>query len=238
VCEVESRIYLLAENRLFRDALTRILNKKGQIRVVGAGPLNAESEARVSELGPDILLSDSAALVNSEPRIIPALRTKLPGLRIIMIGMSCDRETLLYAIRGGAQGYVLKDASAAEVASAVRAVINGEAVCPTSMLPVPFDLVAQSQAPHPSAHIQRELGLSRREQQLIYMISEGLTNKEIASALGLSQQTVKNHVHRMLRKVGAGDRLSIVERWHEVRHSAPGVYRPSSPASNRARLGE
>jgi DNA-binding NarL/FixJ family response regulator len=65
--------------------------------------------------------------------------------------------------------------------------------------------------------VQRQLGLSRREQQVIHMISEGLTNKEIASRLGLSQQTVKNHIHRMSRKVGASDRLAIVERWHELR---------------------
>jgi DNA-binding NarL/FixJ family response regulator len=67
--------------------------------------------------------------------------------------------------------------------------------------------------------VKRELGLSRREQQLTQMIGEGLTNKEIASQLNLSEQTIKNHVHRMLRKVGAKDRLMIVERWREVRRA-------------------
>ena len=218
VYEVKLQLYLLAENRLFREALTRILNKKGDIRILEAASLNADSEVRIAELKPDILLADRNVLESSATNIVPNLRRVLPQLRMIMIGMDSDREMFLHAVREGAQGYVLKDASAAEVAAAVRAVINHESVCPSSMISILFDSVAQSQAAFPTARVQRQLGLSRREQQLIHMISEGLTNKEIAARLGLSQQTVKNHVHRMLRKVGANNRLTIVERWHEIRH--------------------
>jgi DNA-binding NarL/FixJ family response regulator len=218
VYEVKFQVYLLAENRLFREALSRILNKKGDIRILEAASLNVDSEARVAELKPDILLADGSVFVSSAIEIVSNLRRVLPHLRIIMIGMDSDREMFLHAVREGAQGYVLKDASASEVAAAVRAVINHESVCPPSMVSILFDSVVQSHAAFPTARVQRQLGLSRREQQLIHMISEGLTNKEIATRLGLSQQTVKNHVHRMLRKVGASDRLSIVERWHEIRH--------------------
>jgi DNA-binding NarL/FixJ family response regulator len=217
VCEVKSQVYLLAENRLFREALTRILNKKSDIKVVGAGALSSDAETKIAECKPDILLADATALSTSELRVLPNLRKALPSLKIVMIGMDCEHETFLHAVREGAQGYVLKEASALEVSAAVRSVINHEAVCPPRLLSILFESVAKSQEGHPSAHVQRQLGLSRREQQLIQMISEGLTNKEIASRLGLSQQTIKNHVHRMLRKVGATDRLTIVERWREVR---------------------
>ena len=111
----------------------------------------------------------------------------------------------------------LADASAVEVASAVRAVVNHEAVCPAALLSSLFKVVASPPKEVPTSSVKRELGLSRREQQLTQMISEGLTNKEIASRLNLAEQTVKNHVHRMLKKVGASDRLVIVERWREVR---------------------
>jgi DNA-binding NarL/FixJ family response regulator len=240
--EAKSQVYLLAENRLFREALTRILNKKGDIRVIGAEALDPEVEQRIIKLHPDILLADSTALSNSELKLIPRLRQVLPDLKIIMIGMDWDREIFLHVVREGARGYVLKDASASEVGAAVRAAIDHEAVCPPSLLSVLFESVAHSQLAYPTAHVYRQLGLSRREQQLIHMISEGMTNKEIASRLGLSQQTIKNHVHRMLRKVGATDRLSIVERWREVRRSSEVDIvsrlsnrehdsRPASPAS-------
>jgi DNA-binding NarL/FixJ family response regulator len=212
----KSQVYLLAENRLFREALSRILGKRTEIRVVGAAAFQVAMLEHISELKPDILLSDAGALLAREP-FLPRLREALPQMRVIMIGMDPDPEIFLHAVQQGAVGYVLKDASAVEVANAVRAVINNEAFCPQALLLTLFDAVAHPRTPEPTARIKREMGLSRREQQLICMISEGLTNKEIAVQLNLSEQTVKNHVHRMLRKVGVTDRLTIVERWREVR---------------------
>jgi DNA-binding NarL/FixJ family response regulator len=236
VYDVKFQIYLLAENRLFREALTRILNKKGDIRIVEAACLSPDSAARIAGFKPNLLLADSTFLSSSENDLIVRLRKVLPELRLVMIGMDSDAELFLQAVREGAQGYVLKDASAAEVAAAVRAVINHEAVCPPSLVSILFDTVAKSQRAFPTARVQRQLGFSRREQQLIHMISEGLTNKEIATRLGLSQQTVKNHVHRMLRKVGASNRLNIVERWQEVR-ALPGTSQPWAPLRSRSASG-
>jgi len=114
-------------------------------------------------------------------------------------------------VQAGAVGYVLKEASAVEVARTIRGVAAGEAVCPSSLSMALFQWVVRHKPAIPSLHFRTTLGLSRREQQLVGLIQQGLTNKEMASQLGLSEQTVKNHVHRILRKVGAADRLSIVE---------------------------
>jgi DNA-binding NarL/FixJ family response regulator len=130
---------------------------------------------------------------------------------VVMVGMEANRETFLRAVRDGVVGYVLKDASAVEVAAAVRSVAGDEAVCPPTLCLNLFQYVATQRAQAPSFHIKHSLGLTRREQQLVQMISRGLTNKEIASQLNLSEQTVKNHIHRMLRKLGASDRLAAVE---------------------------
>jgi DNA-binding NarL/FixJ family response regulator len=108
-------------------------------------------------------------------------------------------------------GYVLKDASALEVARTVRSVAAGEAVCPAVLSVALFQWVAQHKPATPSLHLKNSLGLSRREQELVGLLRQSLTNKEMASRLNLSEQTVKNHVHRMLRKLRAPDRLSIVE---------------------------
>jgi DNA-binding NarL/FixJ family response regulator len=216
--EVMPRVYLLAENRLFREALTRILGKKTGISVAGAAAPSADALQQLEELKPDILLSDSTSLIAGNP-LLPQLRKLQPQLKVIMIGMDPDPALFLLTVREGAVGYVLKDAGAAEVASAVRSVVNHEAVCPPSLLRCLFEAVERPSKESPTALVQRELGLSRREQQLTQLIGEGLTNKEIASQLNLSEQTIKNHVHRMLRKVGAKDRLMIVERWKEVRRA-------------------
>jgi len=205
------QVFILAENRLLREALTRILNKKSDIRVVGASAFMPEIVQQIAGAGPDVLLSDSAAVALSELRLVPEVRAVVPDLKVVMVGMEAERELFLRAVRDGIVGYVLKDASAAEVAEAVRSVANGEAVCPPGLCRALFEQVSKPRVHSNHFVIKHNLGLTRREQQLVHLISRGLTNKEIASELSLSEQTVKNHVHRMLRKLGAGDRLAAVE---------------------------
>jgi len=214
------QVFILAENRLLREALTRILSKKSDIRVVGASAFSPEVVDQICNAAPDVLLSDSAVVALSDLRLISEVRTAVPGLKVVMIGMDPDREVFLRAVRDGIVGFVLKDASALEVAAAVRSVANNEAVCPPDLCLALFECVA-NQTAHPASFVIRHnLGLTRREQQLVQMISHGLTNKEIASQLNLSEQTVKNHIHRMLRKLGATDRLGAVELCRTPRAAA------------------
>jgi DNA-binding NarL/FixJ family response regulator len=207
------QVFILAENRLLREALSRILNKKSDIRVVGTSCFSTDAFEQICAAGADVLLSDSAALGLSRLKLVPEVRAAIPGSKVVMVGMDPDKETFLNAVRDGVVGYVLKEASAAEVAAAVRSVANNEAVCPPCLSLVLFEYFSkQAVQSHPAAFVIRhDLGLTRREQQLVQMISTGLTNKEIASRLNIAEQTVKNHIHRMLRKLGARDRLGAVE---------------------------
>lgn len=205
------RVFLVAENRLLREALARILNKKSDIQVVGAAAFSVQLVEQLEAAGPQVLLSDSAAGMFSELSVIRDVQRALPGLKVVMIGMESDRDAFFRSVKAGIVGYLLKDASALEVASAVRAVVNQEAVCPPSLCLALFEHFARQSSPMPNFQIRASLGLTRREQQLVQMIGLGLTNKEIARQLNLSEQTIKNHVHRMLRKVGASDRLGVVE---------------------------
>lgn len=133
-----------------------------------------------------------------------------------MVDMEADEHTFLRAVREGATGYVLKDASALELAATIRSVAAGEAVCPPCLSMALFRTVAGQAALPSRPKVRNQLGLSRRQQELVALLGEGMSNKEIAAQLNLSEQTVKNHVHRMLRKVGATDRLTIVERCQAV----------------------
>jgi DNA-binding NarL/FixJ family response regulator len=213
VCEVDVvRVFILAENRLLREALARILNKKSDIRVVGASAFTPDIVQQITPTAPHVLLCDSATIALSELCLVPEVRAALPGLKVVMVGMESEPATFLKAVRDGIVGYVLKEASAMEVAACVRAVADGEAVCPPALCMALFEQLANPVSQPASFVFKHDLGLTRREQQLVQLISRGLTNKEIAVQLNLSEQTVKNHVHRMLRKLGASDRLTAVER--------------------------
>jgi len=205
-------VFLLAENCLLREALVRVLRKKDDIAVAGAIAFSPSALERVSAANPDVVLFDSTSIALTGPRLVSRLRQSGGNYKAVMVGMEEDEATFLHAVGEGVVGYVLKDASANEIVRVIRAVAAGEAVCPPQFSLSLFQCAGRdvSFAIKPSQ--KTKFGLSRREQQLVGLIRLGLSNKEIGSRLSLSEQTVKNHVHRILRKVGANDRLEIVER--------------------------
>jgi len=107
-------------------------------------------------------------------------------------------------------GYLLKDASASDVVTAVRAVARGEAVCPPQLCHILFRFVAQMAKEMPAQNALKP-DLTLRQQQLVSLVAKGLTNKEIAARLNLSEYTVRNHIHRILKQVDAESRSEAVE---------------------------
>jgi DNA-binding NarL/FixJ family response regulator len=178
---------------------------------VGASSYSATVQREIIAARPQIILMDSSGLESSCRTLIPALRSAIRALRIVMVDMEANQETFLGAIRAGIVGYVLKNASAVEVAEAIRSVAAGEAVCPPSLCMALFRCVMEQTTASRDVAWGADLGLSRREQETAELLRHRLTNKEIALRLNLSEQTVKNHVHRILRKLGAPDRFSIAE---------------------------
>ncbi|HUO24459.1 MAG TPA: response regulator transcription factor [Candidatus Aquilonibacter sp.] len=210
----EVLVFLLCENRLLREALVRILSQRSDLLVVGNC---AHSPAVLDELcaaKPQVVLMDSLGLAVSEPRLLRRIQEQRPNARVLMVGMDAREDDFLHAVREGAAGYVLRDASAAEVVAAIRSVGAGEAVCPPRFSATLFRWAAQRLAIRQNLQKLSHSGLSRREQQLVELICWGFTNKEIASRLNLSEHTVKNHIHRILHKTGASDRTAIVSRYH------------------------
>ena len=217
-----AEVFLLAENRLLREALIRLLSKKADVRVVGASAYAPGVQQEIVAARPNILVLDSSGLGLPPVARIPALQAALPELRVVMVDMEPDEQVFLRAVRAGVLGYVLKNASAVEVASTIRAVAMGEAICPASLSVALFRCVAQPESAPAALPWAVELGLSRREQEMAELLSQRLTNKEIAVRLHLSEQTVKNHVHHILRKLGAHNRSAIVERC-QVPRPRPGA---------------
>jgi len=204
-------VFLLAENRLLREALIRLLSKKDDIRIVGSGPYSPHVLDQILAAEPAIVVLDSVSKALSQDRVIGRLHEARPGIGVVMVGMEEDEGVFLRLVREGVLGYVLTNASALEVWRAIRDVAAGQAVCPPSLSVSLFRFAARSQTVLPSVRVKRMPDFSPRQQQLAQLIRQGLSNKEVAAQLNLSEQTVKNHVHRMLRKVGATDRATMAE---------------------------
>ncbi|HEV2194780.1 MAG TPA: response regulator transcription factor [Candidatus Acidoferrum sp.] len=229
------RVFVAAENRLLREALSRMLTKNGDIEVLTSEATeqfpNAALQATQDPLlkhalrpssGPgtsvlpaihdaEILLLSSKGNLEVDLAEIRKIRSASPEALILLIDVSGDESNFLQCIRAGVRGYLPRDASAEDVVEAVKSIHAGKAVCPGSLCAALFRYIEHEATCFPSASVHQRLGLTRREQQLIPLVAEGLTNKEIANRFCLSEQTVKNHLYRMKQKIGADDRLGIVQ---------------------------
>lgn len=209
--EGKAKVFIVCCNRLLRESIARILGKKGGFEIIAEQALSSTSWEEIVDSGADVLVLDSLDFLFRNPAL--SLKTCALGRssKCVLIAMEDDHNNFLTAVRRGARGYLLQDASAIDVVSAIRTVAEGQAVCPPHYARVLFDFIATQMAELPNSRRRAQWGLTRREQQLIPLIGRGLSNKEIANHLSLSEQTVKNHVHRILRKVGVSDRLSVFE---------------------------
>jgi DNA-binding NarL/FixJ family response regulator len=206
----EIRVFLLVENRLLRETLVRLFRKRPDLLVVGQSSEQGLPTAEVGNSECDLLI-----VAPFHPNQVPMLALLAGmqdlGIKTVLIGMDADEEQFLASVRAGALGYLLKDASAADVVAAVRAVYRGEAVCPSKFCATLFRVVAQMAKDPPSLVSTPRPELTLRQQQLLALVAKGLTNKEIASRLNLSEFTVRNHIHRILKQVDAENRSQAVE---------------------------
>jgi len=204
------RAFLLIENRLLREALVRLFRKRSDLIVVGQTSPVDETLLGVLETECNVLVGDSF-VPDRLPAILAANNGALAGFRIILIGMEPDEEQFLSAVRSGVMGYLLQDACASDVVAAVRAVFRGEAVCPPQLCSVLFRSFAEMARELTLQNSTSRPDLTLRQQQLVALVAKGLTNKEIASHLNLSEFTVRNHIHKILKQVDAGSRSEAVQ---------------------------
>ena len=201
------RVSLAVQNRLLRETMARLFQKKPGIIVV-AKEFSAESLKESNEERCDVLLMDSLKAGSAKDLgELSAPHGNTP--KTVFFGMDDDPECFLRAIRNGARGYLLKDASSEEIVSAVRRVAEGQAVCPPKLCMLLFEHVAREKKPlREGAEKARgmKLGLTYRQRQLMALVAQGLTNKEIAGKLNLSEFTVKNHIARVMRQLNADSR--------------------------------
>lgn len=204
------RVFLLIENRLLREALLRLLRKRADFTVVGQSGRTDLAIQEVLQADCDVLVVGSFQF--SWVSATLALESAgQPNVKIVLIGMEADENQFMPMVRAGVTGYLLKDASASDVVNAVRAVFRGEAVCPPQLCSKLFQFVAQTPKQVRNQGVSSKPDLTLRQQQLIALVAKGLTNKEIASQLNLSEFTVRNHIHRILKQLDAETRSEAVD---------------------------
>jgi DNA-binding NarL/FixJ family response regulator len=211
------RVVIADDQPMMRAGFKAVLEAAGDIEVVGEASDGEQAVRAALEFAPDVVLMDIRM-----PGMdgIEATR-RLPRQRVLILTTFGLDQYILEALRAGASGFLLKDAPTQEVVAAVRAVAAGDAVLSTAVTRQLLDQVAK-RLPAAVSRRPDELDLlTEREQEVLRMLANGLSNAEIAAALVVSEATVKSHVSHLLGKLGLRDRVQAVIYAYETRLVAP-----------------
>ena len=197
---------IIHANRLNREGLRDLLSRNPGVRVGGVFD-NARQVLERPVPGQHVLLYDLGTLHQDGPDLMQQLRRRLPDVKTLVFGVADDDQAIIECVRAGASGCVLQDATLDELVAAIRSLDQGTPPTSPRIVTTLFRYVASLQAgdePMPTTP------LTPREEQILQMIAEGLTNKEIAKKLVLQPQTVKNYVHLILQKLNLRNRLAVI----------------------------
>nr|WSX50678.1 response regulator transcription factor [Streptomyces sp. NBC_00974] len=216
------RVMIADDQMMVRQGFTVLLNAQPDIEVVGQAVDGAEAVAKVAELAPDVVLMD-IRMPGMGGIEATSLITGTPGSAVkVLVLTTFDLDEYVYeALRAGASGFLLKDASADQLAEAVRVIAAGEALLApniTRRLITEFSRLGAPRAPSKT----RIEELTERETEVLSLVAQGMSNAEIARHLVLAEQTVKTHVGRILVKLGLRDRTQAAVFAYET-----GLIRPT-----------
>jgi DNA-binding NarL/FixJ family response regulator len=212
VSEHPVRVLLVDDQSLFREALATLLGARTEVQVVGEAGDGFEALQRSEAVRPDVVLMDLHMPVLDGIAATRRLRVEQPGVRVLALTTFDDDEDVFEALRAGALGYLLKDVSSDRLVEAVLAAARGESVLQPSVAAKVVARLAQLDAAPRSRPQPLVVPLSDRELDVLRLLADGRSNREIAGELFLAEGTVKNHVTNVLAKLGARDRTQAALR--------------------------
>ena len=199
------RLMLADDHRMLREGLSRSMREQG-FDIVGEAGDGAEAVALALAVRPDVILMDVTMPEIDGVEACRQVRAQLPDTKVVMLTMHADQGVLTSAIRAGATGYLVKDCSTEEIASAVRMAAGGETALSPQLAASMLNEVRRWDQPHK----EEERVVTKREEEMLQLIADGCSTPEVAEKLYISQKTVKNHLASIYQKLDARDRTQAV----------------------------
>ncbi|NOS84874.1 MAG: response regulator transcription factor [Ignavibacteria bacterium] len=204
------RLFIIEDNRLLREGISALLKREPDMSVLAAIDERDLDIKFIADKKPDIILVDLGLSQYNSLDLVIKIKTEFPVVKIIIMDLLPIHEDILRFIEAGVSGFLIKDATIAEFIKTIRLVMNGDNVLPSKLTESLFSQIINIAESEPAAEkIVDSVKMTNREREIVNLISQGRSNKEIAFQLKISIFTVKSHVHNILEKMALNTRLKI-----------------------------
>lgn len=206
----KTRVLLIEDNRLLREGIADMLEEHGDFTVIArAEDGDAARKLKAAGQAPDIVMLDLGLEKANSLKLMKWLREELPDAKTVAMGILPETVDVVEFVKAGGSGFILKSASASEYIQTIKSVLTGQKVLPPVLTESLFTQIVESALKSGKDLPESAVQLTPREKEVIHLISEGMSNKEIATTLHIATHTVKSHVSNILEKLALRTRLQI-----------------------------
>jgi DNA-binding NarL/FixJ family response regulator len=207
----KTRVLIIEDNRVLLDGIAEMLNGEadmGVVATIGSGN-NVLLKARQTK--PDVILLDAGLKNFKESSVVESIIKEMPEVKVIGMGFVPSQSDIVEFVEAGASGFIMKDATVKEFLRTIRSVAQGVKILPPSLAGSLFSRVAELALKKRKGRITDAVRMTRREREIIVLIADGLSNKEIAQEVNIATHTVKSHVHNIMEKLALHTRLQLAK---------------------------
>lgn len=203
------RLLLIEDNRLLRDGIYSILKPQKDILIIAASADAKNTLVKIKELKPNVVLLDLGLRSQNSLQVVELVKKDFPLAKIIVMDLAPVQADILQFVKAGANGFILKDASLKDFLATIRSVSDGETVLPTLLIDSLFSQIIDYAVKEGKTKIKEAVLMTKREKEVIALLSDGMSNKEIGQKIHISTYTVKSHIHNIMEKLALHTRLEI-----------------------------
>jgi len=226
------RLLLIEDNRLLREGIVSMLKGHRSIKIVAASGNGENTFLRIHELKPNVILLDLGLRSQNSLNVVETVTKEFPQSKVIVMDLAPSQGDVLQFIKAGASGFILKDASFEGFQSTISSVAEGDSVLPPILNGSLFSQIVDNAIQGGRPNINKAIRMTKREQEVIGLICEGLSNKEIAIQLHIAPYTIKSHIHNIMEKLALHTRLQVANYAFSNGHDTNDVPRNISKLFN------
>lgn len=209
------RLLVIEDNRLLREGISAMIKEQSDMKVSEAIGTGENILQKINTLKPNIALLDLGLRNKNSLQVVKSIKKSFPKTKTIVMDLVPVQEDILEFVQVGVSGFILKDATVNDFLKTIRSVAEGKKVLPSNLTDSLFSQIVKHAVNGPkSSSLIKSVRMTKREKQVIELIADGLTNKEIAQKLNLSTYTIKSHVHNILEKLALHTRVQIAKYAH------------------------